>query len=380
MDNWDTKERFSDVQYRVVDSDDHIQSILFENEPYLGRPTEVFAYLGIPQAMNRPVPGMVCVHGGGGTAFRQWVDLWVRRGYAAIAMDLSGRDGSGSQLVRGGPEQDAAAQFTTTAAWKDMWTYHAVSAVIRADSILHGISSVDCTRIGITGISWGGYLTCIVAGVDPRFACAIPVYGCGFIQHNSADEWMKIFSGMTLAQRRAWHDKCDPSVYLRDVSIPMLFVSGTNDFAYPLNILEMSCALPVGEVTRCVRLEMAHGHEAGWAPSEIRIFADQHLANGPPLPSIRPCDRADRLLRSEFTSCRPIQKGSIVYTKDRTNWQDRKWHAAPATLSDTAVAVALPKEASACFLAIEDDRGAYVSSPCLEIEIDSAEPSVPGDA
>ena len=30
------------------------------------------------------------VHGGEGTAFREWAELWAKRGYAAIAMDLAG--------------------------------------------------------------------------------------------------------------------------------------------------------------------------------------------------------------------------------------------------------------------------------------------------
>jgi hypothetical protein len=33
---------------------------------------------------------MVLIHGGGGTAFADWVRLWTGRGYAAIAMDLCG--------------------------------------------------------------------------------------------------------------------------------------------------------------------------------------------------------------------------------------------------------------------------------------------------
>ena len=32
----------------------------------------------------------------------------------------------------------------------------------------------------MTGISWGGYLTCLVASLDSRFIAAAPVYGCGF--------------------------------------------------------------------------------------------------------------------------------------------------------------------------------------------------------
>ncbi len=367
MSNWDTDALFGAVQYKVVDTDGPIQKILFENEPYQGRPTEVFAYMGIPQGKDRPVPGMVCVHGGGGKAFRQWVELWMGRGYAALAMDLGGRDGNGNRLPNGGPEQDHESKFSVTAAWHDLWTYHAVAAVIRANSILKGLPSVDSGRIGITGISWGGYVTCIAAGVDTRFACAIPVYGCGFLQRNSADDWMKLFAGMTLAQRQAWHDTCDPSVYLSEVKMPMLFISGTNDFAYPLDILEASCALPIGDVTRCIRVEMPHGHEPGWAPREIGMFADQHLAKGTPLPTIGACECVQGMLKSRFAKGCPVRKGYLLYTTCLGSWKHRKWHAAPATLTDDRIEAALPNGASACILAIEDDRGAYVSSPCLEI-------------
>jgi hypothetical protein len=38
---------------------------------------------------GRKVPGIVLLHGGGGTAFESWVKLWVDRGYAAIAIDTS---------------------------------------------------------------------------------------------------------------------------------------------------------------------------------------------------------------------------------------------------------------------------------------------------
>ena len=66
-----------------------------------------------------------------------------------------------------------------------LWTYHAVAAVIRGHSLLLAQKEVDPQRIGLTGISWGGYLTCIVAGLDDRLKVAVPVYGCGFLHENS---------------------------------------------------------------------------------------------------------------------------------------------------------------------------------------------------
>ena len=368
MSSWDIEALSAVARYRTVDADGPARAILFEHEEFHGEPTEVFAYMGVPRVEDRPVPGMVCVHGGGGRAFKEWVEMWVGRGYAAIAMDLSGRDGDGNRLANGGPEMDHGAMFSTTLAWQDMWTHHAVAAAIRANSILSSLPSVDSARIGITGISWGGYVTCIAAGVDGRLACAMPVYGCGFLQRNSAEDWMKIFAAMTPEDRRTWHDACDPSVYLPEANMPMLFVSGTNDFAYPLDILEMSCALPAGPVTRCVRVGMQHGHEPGWAPREIGAFADQHLADGPPLPAIEPARLSADRIRSRFSSFRPVQKGDLNYTRCREKWQEREWRTAPAGLTAGAVEAILPEDVTACFLSIEDDLGRYVNAPCLEIE------------
>src|SRR5439155_22684356 len=114
-----------------------------------------------------------------------------------------------------------------------MWTYHAVAAVMRGHSLLRSLPNVDPERVGVTGISWGGYLTCIVAGVDNRFKAAVPVYGCGFLHENSV--WLDRFAKMTPEQRKRWTTLWDPSVYLPAVTMPILFVNGTNDFAYPLD-------------------------------------------------------------------------------------------------------------------------------------------------
>ncbi len=69
---------------------------------------------------------------------------------------------------------------------EDQWQYHAVTAALNAHSLLAAHPAVDADRIGLTGISWGGYMTCVVAGVDPRYRFAVPVYGCGFLALNSA--------------------------------------------------------------------------------------------------------------------------------------------------------------------------------------------------
>ncbi len=51
------------------------------------------------------------------------------------ALDLSGRDGGGDRLANGDPEQDHEAMFSTTAPWTDMWSYHGMGAVMRANNL-----------------------------------------------------------------------------------------------------------------------------------------------------------------------------------------------------------------------------------------------------
>lgn len=70
---------------------DGVRAVFFEGRPYQGAPTKVFAWIGLPNVpAGTRVPGMVLVHGGGGTAFDTWVRRWTSRGYAAIAMDTCG--------------------------------------------------------------------------------------------------------------------------------------------------------------------------------------------------------------------------------------------------------------------------------------------------
>src|SRR5690349_17086869 len=54
-----------------------VKALFFDGAPYLGKPTRVFAYVGLPKNITpgEKVPGMVLVHGGGGTAFDTWVRI-----------------------------------------------------------------------------------------------------------------------------------------------------------------------------------------------------------------------------------------------------------------------------------------------------------------
>ncbi|MBC8870112.1 MAG: alpha/beta fold hydrolase [Planctomycetes bacterium] len=342
---------------------DLVREVYYDGEPYQGKPTRVFAYYGRPKEGNGPFPTMLLVHGGGGTAFAEWATLWAQRGYVALAMDLAGCGPERKRLADGGPNQSHTEKFAefTDEAYGDMWTYHAIAAVIRGHSLLASLDEVDAKRIGVTGISWGGYLTSIVAGVDDRLKVAVPVYGCGFLQENSA--WLSTFDTMTPALRDRWVRFFDPSRYLPGVRCPILFVNGTNDFAYPLDSYQKSYRSVPGQRKLCVTVRMPHSHPAGWRPIEIGLFVDSILKDGKPLPTLGPMKIEDDAVTASFESQTQIAGAQLHYTLDSGEWKTRNWTSAEAAIDGNAVTAQLPgQRPTVCFITIKDERGATVST------------------
>ena len=250
----------------------------------------MFAYYASPITVGAEVtekhfPGIVLVHGGGGKAFSKWAEIWARRGYAAIAMDLAGCGEGGKRLPNGGPDQSDQTKFRSIdGPIKDQWSYHAVADVLLAHSLLLSFDEVDRERTAVTGISWGGYLTCIVAGLDQRFKVAMPVYGCGFLHENSA--WVASqFERMQPAQVAKWVSLWDPSRYIGAATMPVAFLNGTNDFAYPMDSYAKTCRLVTGTKHYSIQLNMRHGHIFEFP--EFFVFIDQYLKAARPCRSSR---------------------------------------------------------------------------------------------
>jgi dienelactone hydrolase len=307
------------------------------------------------------------VHGGGGKAFKAWAEHWAQRGYVALAMDLAG-NGPNGRLPDGGPDQSDQAKFRnfTDADAGDMWSYHAVAAVLRGHSLLRALPEVDSDRIGVTGISWGGYLTCIVAGIDPRFKVAVPVYGCGFLGENSV--WTDTsLAAMTPDARARWLRLFDPSQYLGHVRRPMLFVNGTTDFAYPLDSYQKSYRLVPA---RCRQISVAvnrpHGHI--WTFPEVDAFVDSVLRRGPRLARFSEPVVVGDHLSVRLDRAIPAKETSLCYTTNSGAWQKRTWKTASAQFDGNRLTAELPvARPLVAFFGLTDERGSWISSEHVEL-------------
>lgn len=361
---------------RVWEDPDHstvaAKAVFFEGLPWRGRATRVFAHYGLPELEpGKTCPAMVLVHGGGGSAFADWVQRWVARGYAAISMDTCGCISAGPKQSHLRHEHGGPPGWGGFAAVdeppQEQWTYHAVADVLLAHSLIRAFPQVDPARVGLTGISWGGYLTCIAAAADPRFRFAASVYGCGFLGDNSV--WLPEFEKLGADRASRWLRLWDPSRYLPEATMPMLWVTGTNDFAYPPDSLQKSYRLPPGERTLCVRVAMDHGHGPGQRAPEIQAYADAMLGDGVPLARITGGGRTDGEAWVDFESVAMIERAELCFTCDAGAWQERKWETRPATVDHARAraSASVPAGATVCYLNLIDERGLVVSGEHEEL-------------
>lgn len=349
--------------------EDGVRALFYRGAPYRGRETRVFAFIGLPAAAKRaPVPAMVLVHGGGGTAFSDWVRLWNARGYAALALDTCGATAGGTHSDR--PPH----QWAGPLGWRgwdeieqnprDQWVFHAVAATIAGHSLLRSLDEVDETRVGVTGISWGGIFASILAGADARFALAAPVYGCGFLKELSLFQNLKP-AECPISER--WMEQWEPAPLLARAQMPLLWVNGTNDFAFPLDAHQHSYRVPPAPRNLSIGLRMAHSQEAGSRAPEIFAFADQYLRGGQPLLQTGETVVQDGVATASVQAPARLVRAEFLWTRDAGNWSERLWQSQIARVEAGRVCALLPTDATACFFNFTDERGLLTSSELHQI-------------
>jgi len=190
----------------------------------------ISAFVWVPFNLKRDGsnPAIVLPHGGptGQTTdyFNRTVIALVTRGYICIAPNVRGSTGYGMDFQKanyqdlgGGDLQDE----------------------VYAAKFLEETGYVDAKKIGITGGSYGGYMTLMAIGKTPdTWAAAVEEYGIinwlTMLQHE--DPMLQQYERTLLGdpeKDRKIYEADSPLAYIKDEKAPLLVLQGDNDIRVP---------------------------------------------------------------------------------------------------------------------------------------------------
>ena len=315
---------------------------------------------------GKTVPGIVLVHGGGGTAFAEWVGSGPR-GYAAIAMDTCGH----------GPEGEYGKWDATPSGGPPGGAVRRRRRRRRGPVALPRRRGRDPRRTPCCGRCRRStrpdrhhrHLLGRLPDLHRRGARRPPeVRRPGLrlrvprreLRVEAADSRRWASSG------QRWLAMWDPTHYLPGAKMPMLWVTGTNDFAYPMDSLRKSYRLPAGD-RRSASASACRTATARPARTQGDPRLRRSIVNGgPPLCAgsrARPstgwtsrCPSSPRspVVKAEFD----LHEGpGAVDAAEVERWPGRRSAASATTAKAT-----LPAGTAAYYVNIDDERGRVVST------------------
>jgi len=196
-------------------------------------------------------PGIVLMHGLPGTArdMAGYAQLLARYGAVVIAIDAPFAR-RGGEPVRFSTE-DRAEQIQLI---KDLQ---------RGVDVLRARANVDDERIAYLGISYGGAMGALFAGIERRLKAAVLVVGDGgLVSHFTGPEDLDFMAGLSCATRVAWFQAMAPIEPIRFIPhaspTPLLLQSGRTDNLVPTADAEaLHAAAPEPRTIRCY--DAGHG-------------------------------------------------------------------------------------------------------------------------
>jgi dipeptidyl aminopeptidase/acylaminoacyl peptidase len=242
-------------------------SILVHYRSFDGKIISAFAWVPFNLKRDGSNPAIVLPHGGptGQTqdSFNRTVIALVSRGYICIAPNPRGSTGFGMEFqlanvkdLGGGDLQDE----------------------VYAAKFLEATGYVNSKKIGITGGSYGGFVTLMAIGKTPDvWAAGVESYGIinwyTMLQHEDPrlQEYEKSLLGDP-EKDRAIYEADSPLKYIRDAKAPLLVLQGENDIRVPKEEAEQVVQI-LKEAGKTVDAHFypAEGH--GFAKRENQIDA-----------------------------------------------------------------------------------------------------------
>ncbi len=178
---------------------------------------------------NKRYPMVVEPHGGpAGVAHNGWPDQVFEtfalsaRGYFVFYPNPRGSFGLGEKFTEGNVKDYGYGDF------QDIMT--GIDEIVKA-------LPVDNDRIGITGWSYGGYMTMWAVTQTNRFRAAVAGAGIAnwqsYYGENDIDQWMIPYFGASVYDDPAVYAKSAPITFIKNVKTPTLILVGDSDGECP---------------------------------------------------------------------------------------------------------------------------------------------------
>ncbi|MGB6222285.1 alpha/beta hydrolase family protein [Haloferula sp.] len=370
--SWDLNRLYETPKWEQTElaSKDGVKGILYDSIQFKGKRVQVFAYYSAPEG---PVPdggwpAVVCIHGGGGSAFENWVKKWNQNGFAAISFDQEGhipvnkepankKNRARKSTPNPGPRRIGGFDDYKEPI-EDQWYYHSVAQIILAHSLIRSFPEVNPDKTGFVGLSWGGTLASTVMGVDDRYQFGIASYGSGYMPRNRHPE----------DKHRFINEHFDGSLFFGNVSYPTMWVNSTNDFYTQMPATQQSYRAVKGPVTIRFQHKMPHGHGPIIANREVYAFAKSIVAGGAPLLKVTKPEVKNSTASVKGTPAGMIKNAQLLYTMDaKGKWEKKEWLKVDADINGSTVSANIPKGTFAICFNVTDQRGLMVSSEYLQL-------------
>jgi dipeptidyl aminopeptidase/acylaminoacyl peptidase len=192
---------------------------------------DVQGWLIYPHSFDRTkkYPLVVGVHGGPGAAVQSaWPDSWSFEmalpgvGYFLLLPNPRGSFGQGESFTRANVRDFGYGDF------KDI--------LAGVDESLK-MAPIDSNRLGLTGWSYGGYMTMWGVTQTNRFKAAMAGAGIANYQsyygENQIDQWMIPFFGKSVYDDPQVYAKSSPITFIQQVHTPTLILVGDSDGECP---------------------------------------------------------------------------------------------------------------------------------------------------
>ena len=345
-------------------STDTIQALFYRGADFEGEQTRVFCYISFPDgaSVTNKVPAVVLVHGGGGTAYKEWVKNWTDKGYAVLSYDYQGNmplsnctvDTQYYQEIPGFTAPKNISFNDSEKPIADQWMYYATSAAILGNSLLRSYPQVDNSKIGMAGISWGSIITTITIGYDDRFAFACPIYGGIFTSENNSymkDNFVRNPKAMVWDDSRAYAAS----------KMPILFTAWNRDTNFTMNVLTKNY-LANENATLSILSDWWHSHSGGMFAKEPYVFADSVCKNEESFIQITKQPTADNdSMEYQLPQGVTVSKIQLLYTAAQTIDGSATWISKTIT-SLQGLNNQVSTNVTAYYVSIMDSRGVTVSS------------------